>query len=62
MNQKEFAARGDVVMLVIVDEGDLPPFSDLESAIESRARRAGAVDLVIVPVQRERREGEPQLE
>jgi uncharacterized hydrophobic protein (TIGR00271 family) len=54
--------RGDVVRLVIVGEGDLPPLSDLESAIESRTRRAGVVELVIVPVQRERLEVEPQLE
>ncbi len=55
-------ARGDVVRLVILGEGDLPPLSDLVSAIESRTRRAGVVELVIVPVQREQLKVNPQLE
>lgn len=55
-------AHGGVVRLSIFGEGDLPSLSDLESAIERRTRRPGAVDLVIVPVQRERLEVEPQME
>ncbi len=55
-------ARGDVVKLVIVGEGELPPLADLKFEIERRTRRAGVVELVIVPVQREQLEVEPQLE
>jgi hypothetical protein len=59
---EKVTARGDVVRLVIVGEGDLPPLSDLEYEIERQTRRAGVVDLVIVPVQRERLELEPYQE
>jgi uncharacterized hydrophobic protein (TIGR00271 family) len=55
-------ARGDVVKLVIVGEGELPPLSDLEFEIRRRTRRAGVIDLVIIPVQRERLELEAPLE
>jgi len=55
-------AHGAVVKLAIFGEGDLPSLSDLEFALERRTRRPGAVDLVIVPVQREQLEVEPQLE
>lgn len=55
-------ARGDVVRLAIYGEGELPPLSDLEAAIERRTRRSGVVDLVIIPVQREQLEVEPLME
>jgi uncharacterized hydrophobic protein (TIGR00271 family) len=55
-------AHGGVVRLGIWGEGDLPPLSDLEAAIESRTRRPGIVKLRIVPVLREQLEIEPQLE
>jgi uncharacterized hydrophobic protein (TIGR00271 family) len=55
-------AHGDVVRLVIIGEGDLPPLSDLESEVERRTPREAAIDLVIVPVKRERLAIEPQLE
>jgi len=55
-------AHGGVVRLSIYGEGDLPSLSELESAIESRTRQPGIVNIVIVPVQRERLEVEPLLE
>lgn len=55
-------ASGDEVKLVLVGEGDLPPLSDLESEIRRRTHRAGVIDLVIIPVQRERLELEELLE
>ena len=55
-------AHGSLVRLAIFGEGELPPLSELESAIESRIRYPVKVDLVIVPVQRERLEVEPHLE
>ena len=55
-------AHGGVVTVRIFGEGDLPPLSELESALESRNRLPGVVDLVIVPIQREQLEVEPLLE
>jgi len=55
-------AHAGMVRLAIFGQGNLPPLTELESAIESRTRRAGIVELVIVPVQRERLEVEPLLE
>ena len=55
-------AHGGVVSVSIFGEGDLPPLSDLESALESRTRRPGVVNIAIVPVQREQLELEPLLE
>jgi uncharacterized membrane protein len=55
-------AHGGVVRLAIFGEGDLPSLPELESALESQNRRAGVLDLIVVPVQREQLEVEPQLE
>jgi uncharacterized hydrophobic protein (TIGR00271 family) len=55
-------AHGAVVRLGIFGEGDVPPLADLESAIEQWTSRPAVVELVIIPVQRERLEVEPQQE
>ncbi len=60
--QESIVTRAGVVRLGIFGQGDLPPVSDLESELERRTRRPGIVDLVIIPVQRERLEVEPLLE
>jgi uncharacterized membrane protein len=60
--QESIVTRAGVVRLSIFGQGDLPPISDLESELERRTRRPGIVDLVIIPVQRERLEVEPLLE
>ena len=56
---QSITAHGDELRLVIVGEGDLPPLSELVSAIESRTHRAGVVNLVIVPAHKEQLEVKP---
>jgi hypothetical protein len=52
-------AHGDVVRVSIFGEDDLPPRSDLESALEGSYRRPETINLLIVPVQDEQLEVEP---